>query len=153
MEKANPRHDAAISFLLRAREGTRDMIPQENPTRPDSHELRYAEPDDGWLYVDSFLGHGAFGGTEVIWQNGVPLWTLHYCGHVTGPGFDADFLREALRQATPEDPFRGPIEYQQGSLMYVNSHAGDFAWFFGREEVYQHGNCLYECIYHGSTLG
>lgn len=149
----SPQHNHT-AFLLRAR---RTLLAEntvhENPTRPKSSEMRYAEPEEGLLYVDTFLGHGQFVGEEAVWAQGEPVWALNYAGHVTGPGFNPDFLRDALMAATKEAPYRGPIEYQQGTLLYVNTFAGDMDWFFGREEIYHRGVSIYECVYHGGTVG
>lgn len=140
-------------FLLRAkRSAYAAKAPESAPSRPQSHDLQYRE-DDGWLYIDTYLGGEQFAGEEAVWKDGVPIWSMNYCGRVTGSGFDGDFLREALLRVPTQAPFRGPIEYQDGSFLYCNSYAGALDWFFGREEIYHSGVSIFECMYHGGMIG
>lgn len=145
-------HTDFIGFLLRAKHSTYAANGQENDSsRPNSHDLRYEE-ENGWLYIDSYLGGEQFAGEEAVWKDGVPVWSMNYCGRVTGNGFDGDFLKEALLRVPTQAPYRGPIEYQDGSFLYCNTYAGELGWFFGREEIYHSGVSIYECIYHGGMI-
>ena len=141
-----------IDFLLRAKRATYAAGGEESaPSRPGSHDLRYEE-DGGWLYVDSYLGGERFIGEEAVWKDGVPVWAMNYSGRVAGKGFDGDFLKAALLRVPESAPYRGPIEYQDGPLLYCNTSAGAPDWFFGREEIFRSGVSVYECIYHGGIV-
>lgn len=138
-------------FLTRAKRATYAAGGAEQPSsRPESHDLRYEE--DGWVYIDSYVGGEAFAGEEVVWKDGAPVWAMNYCGRVLGEGFDGDFLKQALLRVPENAPFRGPIEYQQGAYLYCNAASGDNRWFFGREEIFRSGVSIYECIYHGGMI-
>lgn len=140
------------AFLVRAKQATyAGQGPEATPSRPASHDLHYSEAD-GWLYIDTYLGGDGFAGEEAVWKDGSPIWAMNYCGRTTGEGFDSSFLKAALRNVPEDAPFRGPIEYQDGPHLYVNTYSGDPGWFFGREEIYHGGVSVYECIYHGGLV-
>lgn len=146
-----PTPSELTAFLLRAKRSTYAAKAEESaPSRPGSHDIRYAEGP--FEYVDSFLGQTHFSGQEAVWYRGVPLWSMNYCGQVTGEGFDGDFLKAALMAVPENAPFRGPIEYQEAGLLYVNNYAGDLDWFFGREEIYRSGISVYTLVYHGGQI-
>lgn len=145
-------HNEFVDFLMRAKCSTYAAKGQESDSsRPQSHDLHYEE-EDGWLYIDSYIGSEQFAGEEAVWKDGIPIWSMNYCGRVTGNGFDGDFLKEALLRVPQHAPYRGPIEYQDGSFLYCNTYAGEPGWFFGREEIYHSGVSIYECIYHGGMI-
>ena len=142
-----------IEFLLRAKRATYAAGEgASESSRPNSHDLRYEEADGGWLYIDSYLGSERFLGEEAVWKDGVPVWAMNYSGRVVGKGFDGDFLKAALFQVPESAPYRGPIEYQDGPMLYCNTVAGAPDWFFGREEIFRSGVSVYECVYHGGVV-
>ncbi len=139
-------------FLIRAKRAAyAGGGPQCPPSRPASHDLSYEE-DDGWLYIDSYLGGNRFTGEEAVWKDGAPVWAMNYSGRVLTDGFSGDFLKEALLRVPADAPYRGPIEYQDGRLLYCNAYAGGPDWFFGREEIFSGGVSAYECVYHGGRV-
>jgi hypothetical protein len=139
-------------FLLRAKRSTYAASGAERASsRPESHDLQYEE-ENGWLYIDTYLGSERFIGEEAVWKDGTPIWAMNYSGRVIGKGFDGDFLKEALLRVPEQSPYRGPIEYQEGSFLYCNTSAGEPDWFFGREEIFKNGVSIYECIYHGGIV-
>ena len=61
-----------LDFLLRAKTCTYAAHGAETlPSRPNSHDLRYAEGD--LLYIDTYLGGVRFAGEEAVWKDGVPV--------------------------------------------------------------------------------
>ncbi len=139
------------TFLLLAKRCTyAAKAPESEPSRPGSHDLRYEDGD--WLYIDTYLGGTNFAGEEAVWKDGVPIWAMNYCGRVMGEGFSGDFLKAALMRVPEDAPYRGPIEYQDGPHLYCNTCAGDPSWFYGREEIFKSGVCVYECVYHGGQI-
>ena len=149
-EKDRPRE--FLSFLLRAKRATYAADgPRSMPSRPASKDLLYEE-EDGWLYLDTYLGGDHFAGEEAVWKDGTPIWAMNYCGRTLREGFDLAFLKHALAKVPEDAPFRGPIEYQEGPMLYTNNYAGDSSWFFGREEIFSSGVIVYECIYHGGMI-
>ena len=67
---------------------------------------------------------------------GKAQYAMNYFGRALGQQFSGDFLKEALRHASPDMPYRGPEYYQSGEYTYKGSVAGDISWFQGYEEIY-----------------
>ena len=63
-----------------------------------------------------------------------------------------DFLKEALRHASPDMPYRGPEYYQSGEYTYKCSVAGEISWFQGYEEIFYLDEKIYECYFHGGVI-
>ena len=140
-----------ISFLLRAKQRTYAAHGAEvSPSRPNSHDLSYAEGD--MLYLDTYLGGSHFAGEEAIWQGGAPVWTMNYCGRVLDAGFEIDFLKHALFLVPRECPYRGPETYAEGAMRYCNRVDGTPDWYQGYEEILLGETRVYECFYHGGKI-
>ncbi len=140
-----------LSFLLRAKKNTYAAHGAEVPSsRPASHDLQYAEGD--LLYIDTYLGGLSFAGEEAVWENGVPVWSMNYCGRVTADGFDGDFLKRALLLVPESAPYRGPELFEDGAMRYSCRVSGDVAWYQGYEEITNAGERVYECYYHGGQI-
>jgi hypothetical protein len=140
-----------LDFLLKAKKATyAGKGPQTAASRPNSHDLEYAEGE--LKYIDTYLGGERFAGEEALWENGVPFWAMNYCGRVVGEGFDGNFLKEALSGVSADMPYRGPAIYEKGGLSYRCMAEGGFEWFNGREEIYCRGVMVYECIFHGGGV-
>jgi hypothetical protein len=141
-----------VPFLLRAKQATyAGHGAEESPSRPGSHDLRYAEGP--LLYLDTYLGSLRFAGEEAVWENGVALWAMNYSGRVLEPAtFSGDFLKAALSAVPADAPFRGPALFQEAGYVYRCAVEGDFPWFSGREVIEKDGALLYECLFHGGSI-
>ncbi len=140
-----------VSFLLRAKRNTYAAHGAEVPaSRPNSHDLSYREGD--LLYLDTYLGGMAFAGEEAVWDGETPIWSMNYCGRVTGEGFRGDFLKEALLRGSTDQPYRGPETYSEGDLTYLCHVDGTFLWFQGYEEILRENVRVYECYFHGGSI-
>jgi len=140
-------------FIIRAKRAANNAWkPEREPLESAAPRDVHYEEEDGWRYTDSYLGSGRLTGQETAWKDGRPVWVMNYCGRVTGEGFSAAFLKEALFRLAPDAPYRGPIEYQEGPLLYCNMFAGGLDWFYGREEIFASGVSVFECIYHGGAV-
>lgn len=143
--------EGLVPFLLRAKRATYAGHGAEcDPSRPTSHDFRYAEAD--WLYLDSYLGSSHFLGEEAVWFNGHPLWSMNYAGRVLAEPFSGDFLKEALLRCNEAMPYRGPQLFSQGEWTYHCHADGDISWFAGHEEIYHLDHLVYECRFHGGKL-
>ena len=143
--------DRTLAFLLQAKKSTYAAGGSEtNPSRPNSHDLRYDEGE--YTYIDTYLGSKCFTGEEAIWSRNMPLWAMNYSGRVLDDRFDGDFLKRALLQVPPERPLRGPETYQEGSMRYVCNVDGDDQWFHGYEEILLGSERIYECFFHGGVI-
>ena len=142
---------ALIDFLIRAKQKTyAGKGAEEAPSRPCSHDLKYAEGE--LCYLDTYLGGDRFAGEEALWENGRPIWSMNYAGQVTGAPFSGDFLKEALLHVPKTMPYRGPERYENGDYLYTCSVEGDFEWFQGYETIRFRGEKIYDCYFHGTSL-
>ena len=143
--------DEIIQFLIRAKCATYAGKGAETASsRPSSHDLEYREGD--LMYLDTFLGGERFAGEEALWTGDVPYWSMNYVGRVTGNPFSGDFLKEALRAAAKDLPYRGPAHYSDGEYTYTAKVNGDISWFQGYEEISCSGVKVYECYFHGGLM-
>ncbi|MDF2985655.1 MAG: transcriptional regulator [Eubacterium sp.] len=143
--------DRVIEFLLRAKKATYASNGRQiNSSRPQSHDLEYNEEE--LYYYDTYLGGERFSGEEAVWENGIPIWSMNYCGRVIGPGFDGNFLKEALLFVPVDKPYRGPESYTKNNFSYKCYVEGEFDWFIGHEEIYLKKEKIFECVFHGGAI-
>lgn len=137
-----------IAFRLEANVNTYAAYMNETEsTRLDSHDFTYRR--GAYTYHDTYVGGEQFAGEEAIWYDGKAQYAMNYAGRVLGQQFSGDFLKEALRNANPAMPYRGPEYYQSGEYLYKCNVVGDFTWFQGYEEIIWNSEKLYECYFHG----
>ena len=105
-----------------------------------------------YTYHDTYMGGERFAGEEAIWYDEKSQYAMNYMGRVLGQQFRIEFLKEALRRADKEMPYRGPEYYQSGEYTYKCKVSGDFTWFQGYEEIYCNKEKAYESYFHGGTL-
>ena len=149
--QSNTDIDELISFRLEANVKTYAAFMNEvESSRPASHDFRYE--NGKYVYHDTYVGGEKFAGEEAIWKEGQAVYAMNYMGRVLSDGFSGNFLKEALRAADKNMPYRGPELYQSGEYTYRCKVTGDFAWFQGYEEIYQGDIKVYECVFHGGSL-
>lgn len=142
---------ALIRFRLKANQNTyAAFMNSVDSTRLDSHDFRFEEGE--FTYHDTYVGAEQFAGQEAIWKNGRAVYAMNYMGRVISDMFSGDFLKEALRAADMDMPYRGPEYYQAGEYIYRCKVSGDFGWYQGEEEITCAGRRVYECCFHGGLL-
>ena len=140
-----------IRFRLKANVNTyAGFMNEVDSTRLDSHDFRFEEGN--FVYHDTYVGGEQFAGEEAVWKNGTAVYAMNYMGRVLDERFSGNFLKEALRAATAEMPYRGPELYQSGEYSYRCRVTGNFAWFQGFEEIHCKEIKVYECCFHGGLL-
>lgn len=140
-----------IDFRLEANVNTYAAYMNEVPgTRHDSHDFSYTSGP--YTYHDTYVGGEQFAGEEAIWYDGKIQYAMNYLGRVLDQQFSGDFLKEALRKADKNMPYRGPEYYQSGEYTYKCSVTGDIGWFQGYEEIYCNNVRVYECYFHGGLM-
>lgn len=142
-----------IKFLCKAKKSTYACKDAKEcmPCRNKSHDFEYIEGD--LRYLDSYVGSHNFCGEEVVWKDDVPMWSMNYAGRVLNENFCGDFLKESLSNVPEEYPYRGPLEYRKERFLYKCKVDGNINWFNGQEEIYKDNIKVYECNFHGGTLG
>lgn len=123
---------------------------ETDSTRLDSHDYRYEK--GAFVYHDTWVGGEQFAGEEAIWKNGKSVYAMNYMGRVLDEKFSGNFLKEALRNADSDMPYRGPEYYQSEEYLYICKVSGDFTWFQGYEEIYYTDKQVYECYFHGGLM-
>jgi len=111
-----------------------------------------------WDYHDGYTGNLLDTGMEVVRFHRRPVWAMVYRGgvlpdHTGDSAAIFEFLKEALRQATPDMPVRGPARYERGVLEYVSKTDGDLYEFAGREVITANGVAVYWHSYQGGLVG
>lgn len=140
-----------IEFRLEANKNTyAGYAPEVSASRTASHDY-FFERDD-YSYYDTWLGGEKFAGEEAIWKRGKAVYAMNYFGRTLDERFSGDFLKEALREATTEYPYRGPEYYKSGEYIYKTKVIGSIDWFQGYEEIFCQNIKVYECYYHGGML-
>ena len=140
-----------VAFRLEANINTYAGFSNEHEsTRFDSHDFRYEKGN--YVYHDTYVGSEQFAGEEAIWKNGKAAYAMNYVGRILDERFNGNFLKESLRAATLESPYRGPLFYQSGKYTYTSKVTGDIRWFQGFEEIYYENTKVYECFFHGGLM-
>ena len=140
-----------MDFRLEANVNTYAAYMNETTaTRLDSHDFTYSSGP--YTYHDTYVGGEKFAGEEAIWLDGKIQYAMNYLGRVLDQQFSGDFLKEALRKADKNMPYRGPEYFQSGEYTYKCSVTGDFSWFQGCEEIYCNNTRVYECYFHGGIM-
>ena len=143
--------DDLINFRLEANRNTyAGFMNETDSTRLDSHDFRYEK--SSYVYHDTYVGGEQFAGEEAIWKNGKSVYAMNYLGRVLSDSFSGNFLKEVLRNADHNMPYRGPEYYQSGEYLYKCKVSGDFSWFQGYEEIYHNDEKVYECYFHGGLI-
>jgi len=146
-----------IDFTVEAKKNTYASAENFNaalvaPTRLKSKDLAYESGD--FKYLDTYVGGAKFSGSEVVYHQNVPMWSMNYNGRtlVDETSGIYDFLTVALRLVSADMPYRGPKYYRDGKYTYINSVSGDFNWFQGVEQIYYQDLLVYELVYHGGAI-
>lgn len=143
--------DKLIAFRLEANVNTYAAYMNEvKSTRLDSYDFTYS--NGPYTYHDTYVGGEQFAGEEAIWYQGKSQYAMNYMGRVLAQQFSGDFLKEALRHADEDMPYRGPEYYKSGEYIYKCNVVGDFSWFQGYEEIYCNNQKVYECYFHGGLM-
>jgi len=124
-------------------------------SRPGSHDLHFAEGD--WLYIDSYFGGTDFIGEEAVFQAGKAVWVMNYYGYILRPelisGAEAgQVIKANLSRMYTENRFLGGFRHTEGHFTYVDTSAGDFTHFTGKEWIERDGIVAYELVYHGGLV-
>lgn len=105
---------------------------------------------------DNFFGGEPYGGREVIFLEGKPIWMMVYYGFVDPsiekPGDIYAFLQKALSKPPEELPLRGPGNLEEGDFKYENTWTGNLEHYEGEEIIFQSGNKVYGAKYMGGAV-
>jgi len=125
------------------------------PLLSGSRQLEYREGD--LLYRDIYFGSAYFVGQETVYEGPTAVWAMGYAGGLMpeSPLSASDlyeFLRAALQRVEEDRPYRGPNQWSQGLLAYVDDSQGDIRCFRGTETITYGGQAVYRLHYSGGLL-
>lgn len=105
---------------------------------------------------DNYFGGEPFGGREIIFEDGKPVWMMVYYGAVES-SFENfkevyKFLRKALSNNTKDMPYRGPVKFEDGEWLYTNEIIGDMESLSGIEKIFYRGELVFSTKYDGGLI-
>lgn len=108
-----------------------------------------------YKYHDNYFGGEPYGGREVVFYKGKPVWMMVYYGWVVEGNNPEDvygMLTKALRNSSIDIPYRGPRELIDGDLRYINEVKGEIQNFSGEEKILKGNTLLYTAKYMGGVI-
>jgi hypothetical protein len=125
--------------------------------RDADHSTTIVHEQGKWKFHDNYFGGEPYGGREVVFFDGRPVWMAVYFGWVEAPNAAINtvysFLQRALRRAPAEFPVRGPDEFAEGPFVYRNVYQGGMTNFSGEETIQRGGQLVYTARYAGGLVG
>ncbi len=143
-------------FLVKAKKSTYASgdASKEIVELDKSTTLIFEEGD--FKYHDNYFGGEPYGGREVVFFKGEPVYIMVYYGLVYEE--IADFrgvyriLQKALSLISEDKPYRGPKEYSEGNYTYINNFIGEISNFSGEESISYQDKELYKAKYMGGLV-
>lgn len=148
--------DRLCEFLVEAKKSTYAA----GSSRPEKSEKDFSTTltfrDWNWKYHDNYFGWEPYGGREVVFFKGQPVYIMTYYWAVNSDVSDLkmiySFLQEALRLIQLENPFRGPSEYKKDTLAYINNFTWEIDNFSGEEKIFLGWKEVYRAKYIGGFV-
>jgi len=112
--------------------------------------------DGDWKYHDNYFGGEPYGGREVVFFKGSPIYIMTYYGRVDDSVSDINsvywVLMNALKLIPEDSPYRGPEKYISKDFTYINNFTGEVDNFFGEESILENGKTIYKAKYIGGFV-
>ena len=145
---------ALLRFLLHASRRGYAAGGSAVKTREADHSTTIVLEHGEWKFHDNYFGGEPYGGREVVFLAGQPVWMAVYYGQVNDANVDSvySFLQRALREAPPDFPVRGPEAFTEGRFSYRNIYDGDVMRFWGQETIHADGRVVYTARYGGGLV-
>ncbi|MCF7835420.1 DUF5680 domain-containing protein [Candidatus Gracilibacteria bacterium] len=148
--------DRLCEFLVEAKKSTYAA----GDSRSEKIEKDFSKTlifrDGNRKYHDNYFGGEPYGGREVVFFKGQPVYIMTYYGAVNEDISDLKmiytFLQESLKLIPLDKPFRGPREYKKDSLAYINDFVGEINNFSGEEKILENGKEIYRAKYMGGLV-
>jgi hypothetical protein len=160
MQRKKAEIKTLAKFLVKAKLSTyaSGKARKLKPQRPGFEEFQFSQKE--WSYRDSYAGHYAATGQEVVRFKNRPVWSMSYSGGMAKEFHGSaefteqtfKFLREALSQVTEAKPFRGPEHFIRGEFGYINHAYGSMASFNGIEVITHKGREVFRQYYIGGLV-
>ena len=143
-------------FLVKAKKATYATGDENQQIKEADHSTALVFTEVDWKYHDNYFGGEPYGGREVVFFKGKPLYIMTYYGQVHKTVKDIKilygFLQKALSLIPEDKPFRGPQEFSEKELSYTNTFEGEIDDFSGEEIIKQNGQEIYRAKYIGGLV-
>jgi len=148
--------DELCRFLVEAKRATYAAGDESLQTKEADGSTTITYSAGEWKYHDNYFGGEPFGGREVAFFQGAPVYIMTYYGWVAASAADPKdvygILQQALRQIPEDKPFRGPAELSEGQFRYENRFEGDVNNFSGEEIIFGGDQEVYRARYAGGLV-
>jgi len=143
-------------FLVEAKTSTYAAGDSAEKTKNSDNSTTITHKNGDWSYHDNYFGGEPYGGREVVFYKGKPVYMMTYYGKVEKTVLDINkvygILMNALKLIPEDKPFRGPESFTEDNLEYKNSHKGEINDFHGEEQIVENGNIIYSARYAGGFV-
>ena len=143
-------------FLVEAKKSTYAAGDSAKKIVNDDKSTTLIFESGDWKYHDNYFGGEPYGGREVVFFSGKPVYIMTYYGKVYDSVSDINkvygVLMDALKLIPENKPYRGPEKYNSGDLSYENSFTGEVDNFFGEESISENGKEIYKARYIGGFV-
>jgi len=143
-------------FLVTAKKQTYAAGDQAQKTVEKDKSTTMVFEQGDWKYHDNYFGGEPFGGREVVFFQGQPVYIMIYYGWVEESVTDFNqvysVLQKALSQIPEDKPFRGPELMTDGDFSYRNTFTGEVDNFSGQEMITRDGRVIYTTKYIGGLV-
>lgn len=113
----------------------------------------YSYQSEDFHYQDQYYGNIIDSGSEHIFYNDKPIWSMVFRGGMCDQDYDSKscfiFLKEALFNLPKDFPVRGPDLYVLNDLEYINNYTGTLYDFWGVERILFKDELIYLKKYQG----
>ncbi|MHA2391418.1 MAG: DUF5680 domain-containing protein [Promethearchaeota archaeon] len=125
------------------------------PKQLEDGSKEYLVEIEEYIYRDRYFGENPFVGEEIVFRDGIPVWSMNYYGKATQKDEKEvfGFLVKALGKVEKKKPFRGPEKYVDGLWLYRYMSRGSVNSFWGEEEILYDGVRVYWLRFHGGEIG
>jgi hypothetical protein len=149
--------DELCRFLVKAKKATYAAGDESKKIVEADKSTTLIFEDGDWKYHDNYFGGEPYGGREVVFFQGLPVYMMVYYGWVNENVTDVQAIYKILQGALsliPEDkPFRGPEKFSQDGLEYANVFEGEIDNFSGEEKILsEDGKEIYKAKYIGGLV-
>jgi hypothetical protein len=143
-------------FLVKAKVNTYASVGESKEIILEDGAKELTYEDGEFKYRDRYYGFSPFVGQEIVWKNNKIVWTMNYYAKLSSdtisPKEFYTFLQKALKQVQEDRPFRGPNNFKEDDLEYVDESTGNVNRFKGTEKIVYKGEEVFQLNYHGGSM-
>lgn len=144
------------SFLVKAKKATYASGDESVKIINDDKSTTLIFEEGDWKYHDNYFGGEPYGGREVVFFQGHPVYIMTYYGWVDEKAENVKevyaILQKTLTLIPKDKPYRGPKELNESDYSYSNNFQGEIDNFSGEEIIKLDGQEVYRAKYMGGLV-